>query len=95
MKILIYRAYASEGMAIGPRYYNSYYYLDMAMDDSLGLIFAAIFFEYLEGKWQYESLTNFKPIFYGRYVDDTFIIFNKQKMTQSNFIIILTINIIA
>ena len=50
----------------------------MAMGNPLGPIFAVLFLRYLEEKWLHECPTNFKPIFYRRYVDDTFIIFNNK-----------------
>ena len=50
----------------------------MAMDNPLGPIFADLFLGYLEEKRLHECPANFKPIFYRRYVDDTFIIFNNR-----------------
>ncbi len=50
----------------------------MAMGNPLGPISADLFHGYLKEKWLHECPTNFKPIFYSPYVDDTFIIFNNR-----------------
>ena len=42
----------------------------------LGPTFANIFMSYHEKKWLEDCPTDFKPIFYRRYVDDTFLLFN-------------------
>ena len=59
----------------------------------IGSIFADIFLGYLEEKWLHECHINFKP-----FTDNSsmiFILYLTVKMTLSNFIIILTVNIIA
>jgi hypothetical protein len=47
----------------------------MAMGNPLGPIFADIFLSFYEEKWLHECPIDFKPIFYRRYVDDTFVAF--------------------
>ena len=47
----------------------------MAMGNPLGLIFADIFLEYYENEWLCNCPNDFKPLFYRRYVDDTFAVF--------------------
>ena len=41
----------------------------------LGPTFANIFYEFNEQIWLNECPERFKPIFYTRYIDDTFVLF--------------------
>ena len=50
----------------------------VAMGSPLGPTFANIFLCYHEKKWLDECPTNFKPILYRRYVDDTLVIFSEK-----------------
>lgn len=42
----------------------------------LGPTFANIFMSFMETKWLDDCPTEFKPVYYRRYVDDTFLLFN-------------------
>ena len=48
----------------------------LGMGLPLGPTFANIFMSYHERRWLDDCPTNFKPIFYRRYVDDTFLLFS-------------------
>ena len=57
---------------------NLYQQLDgVAMGSPISSTFANLFLGYHEKQWLHECPTNFKPVFYKRYVDDTFIIFKE------------------
>ena len=58
---------------------NKYYsQIDgVAMRSLLGPTLANIFLCYHESNWLKDCPTNFKPIYYKRYVDDIFVLFNK------------------
>ena len=45
------------------------------MGNPLGPIFADIFEGYYENEWLINSPNDFKPLFYHRYVNDTFAVF--------------------
>ena len=47
------------------------------MGSLISRTFANLFLGYHEKQWLQECPTNFKPVFYKRYVDDTFIVFKK------------------
>ena len=47
----------------------------VAMGSPLGLLFANIFLSHHEKTWLENCPTDFKPHFYRRYVDDSFILF--------------------
>ena len=51
----------------------------VAMGSPLGPTLANIFMSYYERQWLEECLANFKPVWYRRYVDDTFLLFKKQE----------------
>ena len=50
----------------------------LAMSQSLSSIIANIFLNHLETHCRAECPTNFKPQFYRRYLDDTFLIFRNE-----------------
>ena len=51
----------------------------VAMGSPLGPTLANIFMSYYERQWLEECPANFKPVWYRRYVDDTFLLFKKQE----------------
>lgn len=55
----------------------------MAMGSPLGPVFANIFLAYHEEKWLQDCPHEFKPSFYRRYVDDTFMLFKNQADSHS------------
>ena len=63
---------------------NKYYsQIDgVAMGSPLGPTLANIFLCYHESNWLKDCLKNFKPIYYKRYVDDIFVLFNKPEHAQ-------------
>ena len=62
---------------------NVYKQIDgMAMGSPLGPIFANIFMCFLEEKFLDQCPNSFKPIFYKRYVDDTFVLFKEEIHAQ-------------
>ena len=54
----------------------------MAMGSPLGPTFANIFMCYLEKKILDQCPSSFKPVFYRRYVDDTFVLFKEKHHAQ-------------
>ena len=48
----------------------------VAMGSPLGPTLANVFMSHMEKKWLQECPSNFKPVLYRRYVDDTFLLFN-------------------
>ena len=58
---------------------NNYYsQIDgVAMGSSLGPTLANIFLCYRESNWLKDCPKDFKPVYYERYVDDIFVLFNK------------------
>ena len=55
---------------------NIYKQVDgVAMGSPLGPTLANTFMCHMEEKWMSDCPSNFKPTFYRRYVDDTFLIF--------------------
>ena len=52
------------------------------MGSPLGPTLANIFCCYLESNWLKDSKKNFKPVYYKRYVDDIFVLFNKPEHAQ-------------
>ena len=58
---------------------NKYYsQIDgVAMGSPLGLTLANIFLCYHESNWLKDCPKDFKPVYYKRYVDDIFVLFNK------------------
>ena len=52
------------------------------MGSPLGPTLANVFLCYHESNWQKDCLKNFKPIYYKRYVDDIFVLFNKPEHVQ-------------
>ena len=54
----------------------------MAMGSPLGPTFANIFMCYLEERILDQCPSSFKPIFYKRYVDDTFVLFKEESHAQ-------------
>ena len=63
---------------------NKYYsQIDgVAMGSPLGPTLANIFLCYHESNWLKNCPRNFKPIYYKRYVDDTFVLLNKPEHAQ-------------
>ena len=63
---------------------NKYYgQIDgVAMGFPLGPTLANIFLCYHESNWLKDCLKDFKPVYYKRYVDDIFVLFNKQEHGQ-------------
>ena len=63
---------------------NKYYsQIDgVAMGSPLGPTLANIFLCYHENNWLKDCPKNFKPIYYKRYVDDIFVLFNKPEHAQ-------------
>lgn len=58
---------------------NTYKQIDgVAMGSPLGPTLANAFMCHMEEKWLSECPSQFKPLFYRRYVDDTFLIFKSQ-----------------
>ena len=54
----------------------------VAMGSPLGPTLAMAFMCYMEEKWLSDCPLDFKPLFYRRYVDDTFLIFKSQTNVQ-------------
>jgi hypothetical protein len=53
-----------------------YYQINgVAMGSPLGPLFANIFLSFQEKKWLDNCPNNFKPIYFRRYVDDSFVLF--------------------
>ena len=50
----------------------------VAMGSPLGPLFANIFLSFHEKSWLADCPSNFKPLFYRRYVDDCFLIFQSR-----------------
>ena len=63
---------------------NKYYsQIDgVAMGSPLGPTLANIFLCYHESNWLKDCPKDFKPVYYKRYVDDIFVLFNKPKHAQ-------------
>jgi hypothetical protein len=70
---------------------NSYFTFDekfyrqiqgLGMGLPLGPTFANIFMCFFERKWLNECPISFKPVFYRRYVDDTFLLFNNKSQAD-------------
>ena len=63
---------------------NKYYsQIDgVAMGSPLGPTFANIFLCYHESNWLKDCPKDFKPVYYKRYVDDIFVLFNKPEHAQ-------------
>ena len=51
----------------------------MAMGSSLGHTMAKVFFSFYEVKWLEQCPKEFKPIFYRKYIDDIFVLFESAK----------------
>ena len=65
--------------------FNQRFYLQkdgLGMGLPLSPILADIFLSHHEQQWLSECPTSFKPIFYNRYVDDTFILFRQESHVQ-------------
>ena len=63
---------------------NKYYsQIDgVAMGSPLGRTLANIFLCYYKSNWLEDSPKDFKPVYYKRYVDDIFVLFNKTEHAQ-------------
>ena len=65
--------------------FNEKFYVQIdgcAMGSPIGPSLANIFLSHYEKIWLQDCPTNFKPLLYRRYVDDTFLIFKKQEHIQ-------------
>ena len=65
--------------------FDKKYYSQMgrvAMDSSLGTTLANIFVCYYESNWLKDCPKDFKPVYYKRYVDEIFVLFNKPEHAQ-------------
>ena len=66
--------------------FNGKYYQQsegLGMGLPLGPTFANIFLGYHEQKWLNDCPSSFKPAFYRRYIDDTFMLFRKKSHVES------------
>ena len=50
----------------------------VAMGSPLGPSLANVFLYYFEEQWMSDCLIDYKPVSYGRYVDDTFLLFSSE-----------------
>ena len=57
----------------------------VAMGSPLGPTFANIFLSFHERNWLRNCPDNFKPLFYRRYVDDTFVVFENKSQANKFF----------
>lgn len=65
--------------------YDGKYYIQVdgvAMGSPLGPILANIFLAYWENKWLANCSDTYKPLFYRRYVDDLFLLFNTKEEAE-------------
>ena len=54
----------------------------VAMDSPLGLTLANIFLCYHESNWLQDCPKDFKPVYYKRYENDIFVLFNEPEYAQ-------------